>query len=121
SGCVALVTSRNQLTGLVASEAACLLTLDALTEAEARMLLADRLGEHRTVADPQAVQEITAVCGGLPLALAIAAAHAAAHPRLPLAALVAELRDASGVLGGSSAADAATQVRAVFFSSYRRL
>jgi DNA-binding SARP family transcriptional activator len=42
SGCVTMVTSRSQLTGLVASEAACLLTLDPLTEGEARTLLADR-------------------------------------------------------------------------------
>jgi tetratricopeptide (TPR) repeat protein len=121
SGCVTLVTSRSQLTGLIASEAACLLTLAPLTEGEARTLLADRLGEHRIAAEPRAVQEITIRCDGLPLALAVIAAHAAACPRLPLAELVAELRDAQGVLGNSPAADAATDIRAVFFSSYRHL
>jgi DNA-binding SARP family transcriptional activator len=121
SGCVTLVISRIQLTGLVASEAACLLTLDALTEGEACALLAGRLGEQRIAAEQQAAREIAAACGGLPLALAVVAAHAAAWPRLPLAALAAELRDAQGVLGSSPAADAATDVRAVFSSSYRHL
>jgi tetratricopeptide (TPR) repeat protein len=120
-GCVTLVTSRSQLTGLVASEAASLLTLEPLTEAEALLFLGDRLDKDRVSAEPQAAQEITATCGGLPLALAVIAAHAAAYPRLPLAELVAEVRDAQGVLGSSSQADAATDIRAVFFSSYRHL
>src|SRR6266511_3067878 len=43
-GCLVLVTSRNQLTSLVAAEGAQPLTLDLLTEAEARQLLTRRLG-----------------------------------------------------------------------------
>ncbi len=43
-GCLVLVTSRNQLTGLAAADGAHLLTLDTLSEAEARELLAQRLG-----------------------------------------------------------------------------
>ena len=43
-GCLVLVTSRNQLTGLVAAEGAHPLTLDLLTADEARELLARRLG-----------------------------------------------------------------------------
>ena len=42
--CLAVVTSRNRLTGLVASDGAALLTLDVLTETEARELLERRLG-----------------------------------------------------------------------------
>ena len=42
-----LVTSRSQLTGLVAAEGAQLLTLDLLTGDEARELLAARLGGDR--------------------------------------------------------------------------
>ena len=40
AGCLVLVTSRSQLSGLIAIEGACALALDVLTEAEARELLA---------------------------------------------------------------------------------
>ena len=43
-GCMALVTSRTNLTGLVAGQGAVPLTLDLLTTAEARELLTCRLG-----------------------------------------------------------------------------
>ena len=39
-GCLAVVTSRNHLTGLIAAQGAHLLDLDLLTPAEARELLA---------------------------------------------------------------------------------
>ena len=57
-GCLAIVTSRNQLTGLVAAEGAYPLTLDLLTAAEARDLLARRLGAGRVASEPDAVEEI---------------------------------------------------------------
>jgi hypothetical protein len=43
-GCLVLVTSRHQLTGLSAAEGAHLLTLDVLTGADAGALLTARLG-----------------------------------------------------------------------------
>src|SRR6266540_2922605 len=91
-GCLVLVTSRNQLTSLVAAEGAQPLTLDLLTEAEARQLLTRRLGAHRTTAEPHAVQSMVAACARLPLALAIVAAHAATRPAQPLAELAEQLR-----------------------------
>ena len=44
AGCLVIVTSRNQLSGLVAGEGAHPLTLDLLAPAEARELLTRRLG-----------------------------------------------------------------------------
>ncbi|WP_210582867.1 BTAD domain-containing putative transcriptional regulator, partial [Streptomyces sp. GESEQ-4] len=79
-GCLAVVTSRNRLTGLVAAEGAHPLTLDLLSPAEARDLLAHRLGEDRLAAEPDAVQEIITRCARLPLALAITTARAATNP-----------------------------------------
>src|SRR5207253_814121 len=79
-GCLAIVTSRNQLTGLAAAEGACPLALDLLTAAEARELLARRLGAQRVAREPQAADEIIQRCARLPLALAIVAARAATHP-----------------------------------------
>src|SRR3712207_5351644 len=86
-GCLVLVTSRNQLAGLVAAEGAHPLTLDLLTTTEARQLLARRLGPYRIVREPQATDELITLCARLPLALALVAAHAVTYPRLTLATL----------------------------------
>ncbi len=63
-GCMALVTSRNELTGLVATEGAYPLPLDLLTPAEARDLLARRIGPERVEAEPTAADEIVIRCAG---------------------------------------------------------
>ena len=120
-GCLVLVTSRNQLTGLAAGQGARLLPLDVLTDAEAGELLENRLGPARAGAEPAAVAELARLCARLPLALSVAAAHAAASPGLSLATLAAELRGARARLDRLGTADAATDVRAVFFWSYRQL
>ena len=119
-GCLAIVTSRNQLSGLVA-EGARPLSLDLLSTAEARDLLARRLGADRVASEPGPVDEIIERCARLPLALAIAASRAATSPRFPLAAIAAELRQANRALDPFDGGDLATDVRAVFSWSYRSL
>jgi DNA-binding SARP family transcriptional activator/tetratricopeptide (TPR) repeat protein len=121
NGCMVIVTSRNQLTPLVASEGAHLVTLDLLTPAEARDLLRRRLGADRVAGEPQAVDDIVSSCARLPLALAIAAARAATHPDFPLATLAAEMRDAEATLDPFQGGDPATDIRAVLSWSYRTL
>ncbi|MEU1336115.1 BTAD domain-containing putative transcriptional regulator [Streptomyces sp. NPDC005827] len=120
-GCVVVVTSRDRLLGLVTAEAARPLALDRLPDAEARESLARRLGADRVLADPAAVDEIVTRCAGLPLALAVVATRAAAHPAFPLAAIADELRAAHGSLDAFTDADPAGDVRAVFSWSYRAL
>jgi tetratricopeptide (TPR) repeat protein len=120
-GCAVVITSRSQLTGLAASNGARLITLDVLSAAEARQLLAARLGAERAAADPGAVSEIAGLCGFLPLALAVAAARAAARPQVPLAVLASELRDTASRLDALDAGDPAANVRTVFSWSYRNL
>lgn len=120
-GCLALITSRNLLTGLAAAEGAHLLAVDLLTPAEARDLLAARLGAVRVAAEPAAVDEMVVRCAGLPLALAVVAARASARPGLPLADLAQELRTADRVLDPLDTSDPATGVRTVFHWSYRML
>jgi DNA-binding SARP family transcriptional activator/transcriptional regulator with XRE-family HTH domain len=120
-GCLVIITSRNQLTGLAAGEGASLLTLDVLTDADARALLATRVGNARAAAEPDAAAQIATLCSRLPLALAITAARAAARPRFTLATLAAELRDAHGRLDALDAGDPAGSARTVFSWSYRQL
>jgi tetratricopeptide (TPR) repeat protein len=120
-GGLVLVTSRHQLTGLVAAEGAHPVTLDLLSPAEAVELLAQRLGRERLAAEPGVAAELTGLCAGLPLALSIAAARAAMQPGLSLATLADQLRDASRRLDALDAGETASSVRAVFSWSYQNL
>lgn len=119
--CLVLVTSRNQLAGLVAAQAATPLVLDLLPPDEARQLFALRLGEQRVGAQPRAVDEIISRCARLPLGLSIVAAHAAASPHFDLAVIAGELRRAAGSLDPFETGDAGTEIRTVFSWSYQAL
>jgi DNA-binding SARP family transcriptional activator/tetratricopeptide (TPR) repeat protein len=120
-GCLVLVTSRQQLPGLLATHAAHPVALGLLDGDEAAALLAGRLGHDRISAEPGATGELVTRCAGLPLALAIVAARAATHPTHPLAAFAGQLRAARGALGEFAAGDPATDIRGVFSWSYQRL
>ncbi|WP_329538372.1 NB-ARC domain-containing protein (plasmid) [Streptomyces sp. NBC_01450] len=120
-GCQVIITSRNQMAGLVAIEGAHPIQLDILSDAESHRLLARRLGEHRTAAEPEATAEIVALCWRLPLALAVIAGRAATRPTLSLSAIVTELRESTGGLDAFHSGDAAADVRAVFSYSYHAL
>ena len=120
-GCLVLVTSRNQLVGLVGNEGARLLTLDVLPEAEAHELLVSRLGPSQVTAEHDAVSEVARLCAGLPLALGIAATRAAARPDFALTALAAELRDGEGRLDALDTGDATGSLREVFSWSHQQL
>jgi len=115
-----VVTSRNQLSGLVAAEGARPVTVDVLGEQEARDLLSRRIGAGRADAEAGAVRDIVAACARLPLALAIAAARARQNS-FPLAALAAELLNTGDRLDALDTGDPAVQVRAVFSWSYAAL
>ncbi len=119
AGARVVVTSRNQLMGLIATEGALPVPLDLLSGAEARALLNRRLGVQRVGAEPGAVDEIIARCARLPLALAIVAARAATHPAFPLASLADELGHLRGPLDMIVGDDADTDLRAVLSWSYK--
>ena len=106
--CLVLVTSRSALTGLVTAQGARPLRLGPLSADDAIKLLAGRLGLERVAAEPEAVTELAARCGHLPLALAVMAARAATDPRLPLGILagrLAETFDASATATGQPPGD----------------
>jgi DNA-binding SARP family transcriptional activator/tetratricopeptide (TPR) repeat protein len=116
-----MVTSRNQLLSLVATDGAQLLNVDLLPADQARSLLERRLGKNRIAAEPAAVDEIIDACAGLPLALSLVGAHAMANSRLSLAALAEKLRETRGALSALHGGDKYTDLRAVFSWSYHAL
>jgi DNA-binding SARP family transcriptional activator/Flp pilus assembly protein TadD len=121
AGCMALVTSRDSLAGLVARDGAQRLDLDLLPLADATGLLRALIGERAT-ADAGATLALAGQCSRLPLALRVAAERATERPGTSLAGLVAELADEQRRLDLLDAGgDARTAVRAVFSWSYRHL
>ena len=121
ASCQVLVTSRNQLSGLVATEGAHPVTLPLMSTVEAHELLVRHLGPERLAADADAVDALITGCARLPLALSIVAARAATHPAFPLATFATELADAHGRLDVLDPGDQTMHVRAAFSWSYRHL
>ncbi|MBT2233665.1 tetratricopeptide repeat protein [Nonomuraea sp. NEAU-A123] len=105
-----VVTSRRQLTDLVAQTGAAALSLDVPEVDEAVELLSHRLGPGT---DPASVAAIVAACGRLPLALALVGARARLTG-FPPSAIAAELRHPGDRL-------AALEIDAVFSWSYDAL
>ncbi|AVT33659.1 hypothetical protein C6361_34170 [Plantactinospora sp. BC1] len=125
AGSAAVVTSRDQLTALVAGGARPV-TLGLLDRVEAGDLLARRIGVRRMVDEPGAVDDIISCCARLPLALSIVAARAVLHPHFPLSTLAAELVGGHGGppqarLLPFAAAGPQADPRTVFSWSYLRL
>jgi DNA-binding SARP family transcriptional activator/Tfp pilus assembly protein PilF len=119
-GCMVVVTSRSQLTGLVV-EGARPVPLDVLDAREATELVASRLGAERTEAESAAVAAIVEHSAGLPLALSVTCARAVASPALRLADLAAELADTRGRLDALRTGEETTDLRAVFSWSADKL
>ncbi|MET7514623.1 BTAD domain-containing putative transcriptional regulator [Streptomyces sp. NPDC005480] len=91
--CATLITSRDRLGGLIASDAATPVPLHPLPPGDAAGLLAAVLGEERVSAEPAAVERLAELCDGLPLALRVTAARLAERPSGTLDAMAGELAD----------------------------
>lgn len=110
--CAVVVTSRHCMLDL---ESARVMELDTLADAEASAMFARIIGP-RVAAEPVAAREVLAACGGLPLAIRIAAARLTARPQWPIAALASRLADERSRLNELQAGDLA--VRASFGVGY---
>jgi len=117
-GCMALITSRDALAGLIATCGAVRLDMDVLPQADAVGLLRSLIGP-RADNDPQSTVALAGLCARLPLALRIAAELATARPETALRELVGEL--AAARLDGLDAGEDRADVRAVFSWSVRHL
>jgi DNA-binding SARP family transcriptional activator/tetratricopeptide (TPR) repeat protein len=120
-GCMVVVTSRDRLSGLTARDGAVRLTLDGLTAAEARTLLARVLGADLVEAEPDAAAELAEVCSYLPLALRVTAANLNNQPRRRIAEHVRALRSGHRLSALEVDGDEPTGVRGAFAHSYRAL
>lgn len=121
--CRVIVTSRSRLIGLIARDGARRITVEILAESEAVELVGAITSDYRLADDPADIAELARLCACLPLALRIAAERAAARPWMPLAQLIQDLRDESGLWDALSAegGEEADAVRTVFAWSYRAL
>jgi DNA-binding SARP family transcriptional activator/tetratricopeptide (TPR) repeat protein len=90
-GCPVIVTSREDLRGLIATNGARPVPLSALDPREALELLTALLGEAAVRAEPVATAELAVSCGHRPLELSVAAATVLRRG-VPIARHVAELR-----------------------------
>lgn len=115
-GCAVLVTTRRSMPDL---ESARLIDLETLNDADALALFARIVGRIRAATEPGACHDAVTACGGLPLAIRIAAARLAARPSWSIAYLAARLRDERKRLDELVAGDLA--VRASFMVSYANL
>lgn len=114
-----VVTSRGRLDGLVA-EGALLIDVGPLDTADSVALLGRTLGASRLADEPRAAQALAELCGGLPVALRVAAGRLVTRPRLALQRVVDELSDEKTRLPRLSIVDGAS-VPVVFDVSYRSL
>ncbi len=115
-GCGVLVTSRRMLTSI---DGAHHVPLDALPSREAHDLLARLVTGERLDAEPEAAAEVLRHCGGLPLALCIAAARLISRPAWPVATLAERLSAERRRINELEVGDRA--IRASFMLSYQDL
>lgn len=89
-GCLVVVTSRERLMDLDGAE---WISIGPMAPEDGTKLIEGVLGAARTAAEPEAVQDLVQLCGGLPLALRIAAARLRNRPRWTVRYLVERLHD----------------------------
>ncbi|MDX3658679.1 BTAD domain-containing putative transcriptional regulator [Streptomyces sp. ID05-26A] len=119
AGALTVVTSRGDLRGLTLNDAD-LVRLPTLTDEGGMRLLERVLGAARVRAEKDAAAALVRLCGGLPLALRIAAADLRAQDDMSIAGKVARLgEDRLGEL--EVPGDPAAAVGVVFDQSYAAL
>lgn len=120
--CLAVVTSRSRLSGLVARDGAIRVDVGVLREDDAVALLGIVTSRYRGHDQRHELVELARLCARLPLALRIAAERAASRPMMRLDELITDLRDESELWETLTPdGDDSDAVRTVFAWSYRAL
>jgi tetratricopeptide (TPR) repeat protein/transcriptional regulator with XRE-family HTH domain len=120
-GCLVLVTSRQRLSALAVRHGAHCMTIEPFEPADAITLLRKVVGSARIEAELDAAKQIVEFCGGLPLAIRVAAERIAASRHLTLAGLAEDLSTVDRRLDVLSPSDVDEAVRAVFSWSFHAL
>lgn len=102
--CMVIITSRSRLTGLDGAEQ---VELGFLPQETSLRMLSRIVGDQRIGAEPWAAQTIAKLCGGVPLAIRVAAAKLLARPHWPMRALASRLSDEQRRLDELSVGDLA--------------
>ncbi|WP_166663948.1 ATP-binding protein [Actinophytocola oryzae] len=121
AGCSVLVTSREDLGGLIALDGALPVRLNTLPPTESLALLAGMIGAGRLGREPAAAAELATLCGHLPLALRIAGAHLVSHPERTVEAYARDLADGNRITKLAIPEDPKAAVRSAFDLSYATL
>lgn len=116
-GTLVIVTSRNQMDGLVVREGAHRIGLGVLPYREALALLERRLGAPRLAAEASAADELVELCARLPLALSVSATKVGAS----LETFVHRTRDVHDRLAALGSHESDLDLRTVFHTSYTLL
>ncbi|MFG6195092.1 BTAD domain-containing putative transcriptional regulator [Nonomuraea sp. JJY05] len=121
SRCKVIITSRDSLRGLAATHDVRAVALDVLSPEEAVALLTAILDCQRVAQERGAVESLARLCGYLPLALRLAAAHLASQPNLPVGDLVARFLGDNRLTALDVEGDPRVGVRGAFEVSYQGL
>ncbi|HEX3781147.1 MAG TPA: BTAD domain-containing putative transcriptional regulator [Pseudonocardiaceae bacterium] len=119
--CLFLVTSRNNIGERLAYRHTRRIGLDVLDPTEAITLLTGLIGADRVADDQYAARSITRLCGRLPLALRLAAAHVIGNPMLGLPDLLEQFTEQARLDVLATEDDGAATARSVFSWSYHAL
>lgn len=114
-----VATSRSQLGALIA-DGARFVQVDRLAAGDGVALLARTVGRRRVDAEAGPARQLVTLCGGLPIALCVAAARLVSRPKWTLEKVVADLVDEQRRLARLSFSDDLS-VKAVFDVSYHAL
>ncbi|WBQ04370.1 AfsR/SARP family transcriptional regulator [Kribbella sp. CA-293567] len=118
---VLVATSRQSLMGLAALDGAHRVALGVLGPSDAIALVKELVGEKAVNDQPQAAAELAGLCGGLPLALRIAAAQASVRSGSSLTDQVRELRSGDRLAKLRIAGDPEAAVDRAFEVSFEKL
>lgn len=121
SGATVLVTSRDQLRGLVVADGARRLTLDRFPADTARDLLTTLIGPETCAREPRALDELAALCGHSALTLCTIAESATRRRVVSLERLAADIRADPCWAAAFGTGDGSTDLVSVLRWSYDAL
>ncbi|PWV54849.1 dsDNA nuclease domain-containing protein [Nocardiopsis sp. L17-MgMaSL7] len=116
-----IITSRRPLSDFMISHQATRVHMGPLPPDRAHELLRRLVGEGRLATDPVATNQLLAVCGGIPLAITILAAHLNQLPDHPLSRFMSELDDPDDRLDLFELGEERSSIRTVFSWTFHAL